>query len=116
MVKCSRIKKAMSTCIIKSYINDLYVNFRIESHSFCATCFSMDMLAKRCYCFKHTYTRTLNTIQFHYILYKLLCILFILIEDNSIYSASLYLLVTISMTNDNVSYGDGDKVQSSEPP
>ena len=38
-------------------------------------------------------TRAIKTIQFYYILYKLLFLIFILIEYDSIYSASIYLLL-----------------------
>ena len=40
-------------------------------------------------------TRTIKTIQFHYIVYTFLFLLFILIEHDSIYSASIYLLLII---------------------
>ena len=47
------------------------------------------------YTILHTCACVIKTIQFHYILYKLQFILIILIEDDSIYSASLYLMLQI---------------------
>ena len=48
---------------------------------------------------KYMYMRTINTIQLHciFFLYKLLCLLFILVAYNSIYLPALYLLQIIKL-------------------